>query len=227
MIKIAALDGDLFEVSVSTSQTTKHRVRVTDAVHADLTNRAISKIDLIERSFEFLLEREPNTSILSVFNIETINRYFPEYRLFIQEISVRPNQWRKEVQDIYNVSQSTLNDWEAEAKYKRRIKGKKITLEKLTYAGNFYKMIIGEMKNSPLILIDNDGKKYEVKDPIRLRKHIFLEHSTGTSIHEEEGHYFTVDDDFRKLILIKNTGWSLTKTQRLKNFDQSAYFYFY
>ena len=92
MIKIAALDGDLFEVSVSTSQTTKHRVRVTDAVHADLTNRAISKVDLIERSFEFLLEREPNTSILSDFNIETINRYFPEYRLFIQEISVRPNQ---------------------------------------------------------------------------------------------------------------------------------------
>ena len=92
MIKIAALDEDLFEVSVSTSQTTNHRVRVTDEVHADLTNRAISKIDLIERSFKFLLEREPNTSILSEFSIETINRYFPEYRLFIQEISVRPNQ---------------------------------------------------------------------------------------------------------------------------------------
>ena len=83
MIKIAALDEDLFEVSVSTSQTTKHRVRVTDAVHADLTNRAISKVDLIERSFEFLLEREPNTSILSEFNIETINRYFPEYRSYL------------------------------------------------------------------------------------------------------------------------------------------------
>ena len=50
MIKIAALDEDLFEVSVSTSQTTNHRVRVTDTVHADLTNRAISKIDLIKRS---------------------------------------------------------------------------------------------------------------------------------------------------------------------------------
>ena len=84
MIKIAALDEDLFEVSVSTSQTTNHRVRVTDEVYADLTNRAISKIDLIERSFEFLLEREPNTSILSEFSIETINRYFPEYRSYMQ-----------------------------------------------------------------------------------------------------------------------------------------------
>lgn len=92
MIMIAALDEDLFEVSVNTSQTTKHRVTVTDAVHAKLTNRTISKVDLIKRSFEFLLEREPNTSILSEFNIETINRYFPDYRLFIQEVSIRANQ---------------------------------------------------------------------------------------------------------------------------------------
>ena len=92
MITIAALDEDLFEVSVNTSQTTKHRVTVTDAVHAKLTNRTISKVDLIKRSFEFLLEREPNTSILSEFNIETINRYFPDYRLFIQEVSTRANQ---------------------------------------------------------------------------------------------------------------------------------------
>ena len=127
-----------------------------------------------------------------------------EYIMGFEEDSGLITKARKEVQDIYNVPHSTLNDWEAEAKYNRRIKGKKITLENLTYAGNFYKMIISEMKHSPLILIDNNGEKYEVKDPVRFRKHIFLEHSTGTSIHEEEGHYFTVDDDFRKLILMKH-----------------------
>ncbi|MEZ5397399.1 MAG: hypothetical protein R2724_32110 [Bryobacterales bacterium] len=34
---------------------------------------------LVERSFEFLLEREPNTSILSQFDLSVIQRYFPEY----------------------------------------------------------------------------------------------------------------------------------------------------
>jgi hypothetical protein len=34
---------------------------------------------LIEKSFEFLLERESNTSILSRFELPVIARYFPEY----------------------------------------------------------------------------------------------------------------------------------------------------
>ncbi|HKE87714.1 MAG TPA: hypothetical protein VKB50_28365 [Vicinamibacterales bacterium] len=34
---------------------------------------------LIEASFEFLLEREPASSILSTFALPVIERYFPEY----------------------------------------------------------------------------------------------------------------------------------------------------
>ncbi len=34
---------------------------------------------LVERSFEFLLEREPTESILSSFSLSTIERYFPEF----------------------------------------------------------------------------------------------------------------------------------------------------
>jgi len=34
---------------------------------------------LIEKSFEFLLERESNTSILRSFDLPVIQRYFPEY----------------------------------------------------------------------------------------------------------------------------------------------------
>jgi hypothetical protein len=33
----------------------------------------------IEKSFEFLLERESNTSILCRFDLAVIGRYFPEY----------------------------------------------------------------------------------------------------------------------------------------------------
>jgi len=39
--------------------------------------------DLVMRSFEFLLEREPASSILKSFELSLIPRYFPEYnRLF-------------------------------------------------------------------------------------------------------------------------------------------------
>ena len=34
---------------------------------------------LVRASFEFLLEREPVTSILSTFSLDVIGRYFPEY----------------------------------------------------------------------------------------------------------------------------------------------------
>lgn len=36
-------------------------------------------------SFRFLLEREPNTSILSSFDLPVIGRYFPEYEREIRE----------------------------------------------------------------------------------------------------------------------------------------------
>jgi hypothetical protein len=35
--------------------------------------------DLVRRSFEFLLEREPPQSILRRFDLAVIQRYFPEY----------------------------------------------------------------------------------------------------------------------------------------------------
>ncbi len=39
--------------------------------------------ELVRRSFDFLLEREPASSILNTFDLVTIRRYFPEYdRLF-------------------------------------------------------------------------------------------------------------------------------------------------
>jgi len=44
-----------------------------------LTNGQHSPAELIRRSFEFLLEREPKESILRKFNLNVINRYFREY----------------------------------------------------------------------------------------------------------------------------------------------------
>ena len=40
--------------------------------------------DLLRRSFEFLLDRESNTSILREFDLGTIERYYPEYTAAMQ-----------------------------------------------------------------------------------------------------------------------------------------------
>lgn len=56
---------------------TEHKVRVADE---DLERYgATDPGDLVRRSFEFLLEREPASSILREFRISDIERYFPEY----------------------------------------------------------------------------------------------------------------------------------------------------
>ena len=46
------------------------------------------------------------------------------------------------------------------------------------------------------IIKDDNGKEVEV-DLKKFMEHIGQFHKTGTSIHDEDGHYFTVNDDFR------------------------------
>ena len=48
---------------------------------------------------------------------------------------------------------------------------------------------------------DDNGEFIEV-DIVKFKKHLDQYHSTGSSLHEENGHYFTVDNDFRDKIEI-------------------------
>ena len=47
------------------------------------------------------------------------------------------------------------------------------------------------------IIKDDNGKKVEI-DLKKFKEHINQFHKAGRSIHDENGHYFTVDDNFRK-----------------------------
>jgi hypothetical protein len=58
---------------------TTHEVAVTDAELARYAPGAADPVDLVRRSFAFLLAREPKTSILRRFDLPVIGRYFPEY----------------------------------------------------------------------------------------------------------------------------------------------------
>ena len=78
-ISIRNIDDETFEVTVSSSAITTHAVTITDEIHQKLTDGRISKKDLLDFSFKFLLDREPNTSIMGTFELTVISRYFPEY----------------------------------------------------------------------------------------------------------------------------------------------------
>ena len=79
-VSIKKLSDDVFEVTVAKTVTTTHGVTVTDQSLTDLTDNIVTKNQLLEFSFEFLLERELNTSILSSFDINVISKYFSDYR---------------------------------------------------------------------------------------------------------------------------------------------------
>lgn len=84
-VLINNLSKDKFQILVNNKQKTMHQVYLSDEVHLDFTNNKISKEELIKFSFEFLLERESNTSILSSFELNIISKYFPEYLLSVKK----------------------------------------------------------------------------------------------------------------------------------------------
>ena len=79
-ISIKRLSDDVFEVTVAETSTTTHKVTVTDQSLKDLTVNSVTKTQLLKFSFNFLLDREPNTSILSSFDINVISGYFSDYK---------------------------------------------------------------------------------------------------------------------------------------------------
>jgi len=79
MINVEATGDNAYRVTVEGSRTTTHNVTLDPAYYRELTGGSVTPEALIERSFEFLLERESNTMILSSFELPVIGRYFPEY----------------------------------------------------------------------------------------------------------------------------------------------------
>lgn len=73
-------DGWTCGVTVTDSRTTEHTVEVPRDDYENLTGSTeVGVEDLVEQSFEFLLEREPQNAIMSQFDIMTIETYFPSF----------------------------------------------------------------------------------------------------------------------------------------------------
>lgn len=80
MIRVERIADQSYRVTVEEgSSRSRHTVTLKDAYYQKLSAGKITPEELIHRSFEFLLAREPKESILSSFELPVIQRYFPDY----------------------------------------------------------------------------------------------------------------------------------------------------
>jgi hypothetical protein len=86
-ITVTAMSPGEYGVQVREGDsTTSHRVTVPDSMLDDLQLSQDDAPRVVEESFEFLLEREPASSILEEFALPDISGFFPEY---LEELRAR------------------------------------------------------------------------------------------------------------------------------------------
>ena len=78
MIRVEKSNRDEFLVIVEENRPgTEHTMTLDEEYCARLTDRKISKEELMRKSFKLLSGREPKESVLCRFNPKVIKRYFP------------------------------------------------------------------------------------------------------------------------------------------------------
>jgi hypothetical protein len=84
-IEIERPGENQFRVRVSENGSeTSHLVTVKPEDYLRLTGGRVDTAELLRKSFEFLLENEPKESILRQFDLQVIERYFPQYEREMQ-----------------------------------------------------------------------------------------------------------------------------------------------
>jgi len=84
-ITVRKISDTTFQVSVESNTTTEHSITLPQAYYQRLTGGRTTPEELVKKSFEFLLDREPNTSILRSFELSLIGHYFPEFESRIKD----------------------------------------------------------------------------------------------------------------------------------------------
>jgi hypothetical protein len=79
-ITVTQVENSIYRVVVEDGDASRstHQVTVTPA-HLSRYAAGAPPEQLLQASFEFLLEREPKESILPRFDLDVIERYFPNY----------------------------------------------------------------------------------------------------------------------------------------------------
>lgn len=83
-ITVEAIGNEVYRVTVEQAgSTSTHEVTVSGDEAAK--RPGVATEELIEASFRFLLDREPQEAILRRFELGVISRYFPEYEARLGE----------------------------------------------------------------------------------------------------------------------------------------------
>ncbi len=77
--------ANTYEVVVEGDMETIHRVHMSQEYYRALCGATVTHEYVLIQAFRFLLEREPNTSILAEFDLTDINRYFPDFEAVIKD----------------------------------------------------------------------------------------------------------------------------------------------
>jgi hypothetical protein len=79
-MRVVSMAPGEFGVEVTEgNEVTGHKVRLPPAFLDDLLLAEVEEELIVRETFDFLLEREPATSILAEFSLEDVTRYFPEF----------------------------------------------------------------------------------------------------------------------------------------------------
>ena len=78
-ILITEESTNTFKVIINEKEVTDHIVTVSDLYYQKLTNKKVTKTELLDFTFRFLLQKESNTSILKKFDLTVVSKYFPDY----------------------------------------------------------------------------------------------------------------------------------------------------
>jgi hypothetical protein len=85
-IEVEKIDERHFRVRViEAGSETTHQVTLDPKDRARFGGATAEPEELMRKSFEFLLEREPKESILGLFDLSVISRYFPDYEREIKK----------------------------------------------------------------------------------------------------------------------------------------------
>ncbi|MCA1846162.1 MAG: hypothetical protein LC792_23815 [Actinobacteria bacterium] len=79
-MRVVSMAPDEYGVEVEEgNEVTGHKVRLNPTFLDDLLLNGVEGEQIVRETIDFLLEREPATSILPEFSLEDVTRYFPEF----------------------------------------------------------------------------------------------------------------------------------------------------
>jgi len=85
MIAVNMVDANVYTVVGEGDQQTRHRVHMSQEFYRSLCGATVTHEYVLVQAFRFLLEQEPNTQILTEFDLTDISRYFPQFEAVLKD----------------------------------------------------------------------------------------------------------------------------------------------